>query len=192
MSIVYLLQNQHDQYLSKAGEWLEGDAASALYRTEHKDEAINRKVEFTVKNVALRISIVKASLRENGTPELSSIPKNERANDQANVPPSDNHGPLFDNGSTDDTPPEQSSEQNPNTDATADSIVVTNSTDTTENSEASPIDTPKVPQVSTDEPAEQKTEAGIYTAAPQAEPDNNQDQNTESTAVNTDEVREAI
>ncbi len=188
MSIVYLLQNQHNQYLSKAGEWLEGDAASALYRTEHKDEAINRKVEFTVKNVELRIVIVKASLRENGTPELSNTPKNE----QAEPPTGNNNGPLFNSDATDDTPPEQPSEQNPSIESAVDSAVVTDRADATQNLEDNAIDNTNAPLASTDKPAEQKSEEDIYTAVSQAEPENDQGQNTESTAPNTDEVREAI
>lgn len=75
MSIVYLLQNQHSQYLGKSGEWIEGDAGLALYRSAFKDEAINQKVEFSVKSADLRISIVEASLGKNGKPELAPTEK---------------------------------------------------------------------------------------------------------------------
>ncbi len=165
MSIVYLLQNQHDQYLSKAGEWLEGDAASALYRTEHKDEAINRKVEFTVKNVELRIAIVKASLRENGTPELSSIVKNEEDKTQIN----NNHGPLFDGSSPEDSQPNQ----------TQDSEIAETAAENTETTE-------KKASSDISKPEEQNSEENIYTAEPQ------DDNHQEGPTLNADEVREAI
>ncbi|MFL0803574.1 MAG: hypothetical protein K6L81_07635 [Agarilytica sp.] len=181
MSIVYLLQNQHDQYLSKAGEWLEGDAANTLYRTEHKDEAINRKVEFTVKNVELRIAIVKASLRENGTPELSSIPKNTEEKTQT----SDNHGPLFDSSSPEDAqttslqPPETTEITTENTE-TVDTEAQENSANISSDSE----------HLHTDEHAEPNTEENIDTG--EAQTDSPIQGNEENPAPNADEAREAI
>lgn len=50
----------------------------ALFRTAHKDEAINQKVEFSVKNFALRIEIFAASLGADGrlafAPQESALP----------------------------------------------------------------------------------------------------------------------
>lgn len=66
MSIVYLLKNQHNHYLDKSGEWVSGEHQKTLYRTAHKDEAINQKVEFSVKNFELRISIFEVSLDDRG------------------------------------------------------------------------------------------------------------------------------
>lgn len=72
MSEVYLLKNQHDEYLEKSGEWvLDGDSKS-LYRTEHKDEAINMKVEFSVKKPDIRITLEKARYDEKGKLVLAS------------------------------------------------------------------------------------------------------------------------
>jgi len=55
---VFLLQNQHDQYLGKSGEWLSGTDSKTLFRTQHKDEAINQKVEVAVKQADARIQII--------------------------------------------------------------------------------------------------------------------------------------
>lgn len=71
MSIVYLLKNQHDHYLDKSGEWVSAENARTLYRALYKDEALNRKVEFSVKNSDLRISIFEAALNDKGNIELS-------------------------------------------------------------------------------------------------------------------------
>jgi len=46
MSDAFILKNQHDQFLDKHGEWIDQADVSALYRTAHKDEAINRMVEY--------------------------------------------------------------------------------------------------------------------------------------------------
>lgn len=55
---VFLLQNQHDQYLGKSGEWLSGADSKTLFRTQHKDEAINQKVEVAVKQADTRVQIM--------------------------------------------------------------------------------------------------------------------------------------
>lgn len=66
MLAVFLLQNQCDQYLSKSGEWLNGADSKALYRTVHKDEAINQKVEVAVKQADTRAKIVNGFQLPNG------------------------------------------------------------------------------------------------------------------------------
>lgn len=93
MTDVYLLQNQHNEFFSKSGDWLAGGDSKALYRSKYKDEAINQKVEFSVKNPKLRISLVKGMQKVNGrvivegfgsastveqkeAPELESLPNN--------------------------------------------------------------------------------------------------------------------
>lgn len=71
MSIVYLLKNQHGHYLDKAGEWVSPENSRSLYRSVHKDEALNRKVEFSVKNFDLRISLFEAEINDKGDIEFS-------------------------------------------------------------------------------------------------------------------------
>ena len=71
MLAVFLLQNQYDQYLSKSGEWLDGADSKTLYRTVHKDEAINQKVEVAVKQADTRAKIVNGFQLPNGQVILS-------------------------------------------------------------------------------------------------------------------------
>lgn len=68
MTEVYLLKNHQGFYLNKQQDWVDGTDAASLYRTEHKDEAINTKVELTVKAPDLRIVIVDCALNERGQP----------------------------------------------------------------------------------------------------------------------------
>lgn len=68
MKEVYLLKNHQGLYLNKQQEWVDGTDAASLYRTEHKDEALNTKVELTVKSADLRILIVDCALNERGQP----------------------------------------------------------------------------------------------------------------------------
>lgn len=66
MTDVYLLQNQHNEFFNKSGDWLAGGDSKTLYRSKYKDEAINQKVEFSVKNPKLRINLVKGIQKTNG------------------------------------------------------------------------------------------------------------------------------
>jgi len=71
MSTVYILKNQRNEFLDKSGNWVGGENSKSLYRSAHKDEAINQKVEFSVKQAALRISVSEAKLLDAGKLELS-------------------------------------------------------------------------------------------------------------------------
>ena len=77
MSSAYIFQNQHQHFLSKSGEWVDGREGQALLKTFYKDEALNTKVEQTVKNPDLRIRIVECELNSRGLPQLN-LPKEEQ------------------------------------------------------------------------------------------------------------------
>lgn len=70
MTTVFIIQNHDQTYLTKQGEWVDGSEASALFRTAHKDEAINMKVEQSVRNPLLRLNVVDAKLNAKGQLEL--------------------------------------------------------------------------------------------------------------------------
>lgn len=70
MSKIYLLRNQHQQYLNKNGDWTYDLTAKDVYHTSHKDEVINRKVELSVRDAALRIFVETASFNQQGKLEL--------------------------------------------------------------------------------------------------------------------------
>ena len=75
MSNIYILQSQSDLYLSKSGDWVSGDDSKVLFRTQHKDEAINQKVELTVKQPELRVNVGIAQLGDKGKLILRQEPK---------------------------------------------------------------------------------------------------------------------
>ncbi len=87
MSIVYLLQNQHQHFLDKSGEWVTPENTKALYRTEFKDEAINRKVEFSVKNADLRLTVTQATVGNNGQLDIDLSNVSEHRNDKTDKVP---------------------------------------------------------------------------------------------------------
>ena len=68
MKQVFILQNQHKQFLTKQGEWTDGRDGNSLYRTEHKDEAINQQFEASSKDYTLRLSLIQCNLNERGVP----------------------------------------------------------------------------------------------------------------------------
>jgi hypothetical protein len=62
MATLYILQNQHGYFLKKSTpnnlkEWTDGREPQVLFRTIHKDEALNMLVETNSQAVDLRISI---------------------------------------------------------------------------------------------------------------------------------------
>jgi len=80
MDHLFVLCNQHQHFLTKSGEWNSGEDNRALYRTPHKDEAINQMVELTVKQPELRIQIVSVSQTERG---LLKLPKTATSDAEA-------------------------------------------------------------------------------------------------------------
>ncbi|WP_236984051.1 hypothetical protein [Marinagarivorans cellulosilyticus] len=75
MTEVYLLQNNDGLFLNKHQEWVDGSDASGLYKTTFKDDAINTKVELTVKNPQLRIKTLLCATNDKGTPCLPTAPE---------------------------------------------------------------------------------------------------------------------
>lgn len=77
MSQVFILQNQDGYFLSKQKEWVDGRDASLLYRSLHRDEALNQMVEVNAKDYTQRINIVDCQLNEKRHPQLDpeSLPE---------------------------------------------------------------------------------------------------------------------
>lgn len=91
MQEVFLLQNQSGFFLSKQQEWVDGRQPNTLYRSAHKDDAINTKVELTVKSAELRITLVNYPTNERGIPQipsehLPSVPEPATGSEAAHTP----------------------------------------------------------------------------------------------------------
>lgn len=80
MSQVFLLQNQDKRFLTKQGEWCDGRDANQLYRTVHRDEALNQMVESNARDYTLRITILECPTNDRGVPQIAD----------ADLPPLDN------------------------------------------------------------------------------------------------------
>lgn len=70
MSHVYVLTNQQQQFLSKSNEWIDGREAGKLFRSEHKDVAINQMFEANTRDVSLRIELLQCELNGKGQPQV--------------------------------------------------------------------------------------------------------------------------
>lgn len=77
MSELYILQNQDKLFLGKQKDWLDGRDRNSLFKTPHKDEAVNQRVEISAKDYTQRISLITCPLDERGLPVI----------DPADLPP---------------------------------------------------------------------------------------------------------
>lgn len=70
MSEIYILQNQDKLFLGRQNNWLDGRDLAALYKSAHKDEAINQMFEASSKDYKQRIKVVSCRPNEKGLPLL--------------------------------------------------------------------------------------------------------------------------
>lgn len=68
MSELFILQNQDKLFLGRQNNWLDGRDLAALYKTAHKDEAINQMVEASAKDYRQRIKMLSCGANEKGLP----------------------------------------------------------------------------------------------------------------------------
>lgn len=88
MTDVFVLRNQHDEFLNKSHEWIAAGDSKTLYRSAHRDEVINEKVELTVKRPDLRIKVVAGEQQSNGRILIDSeepLPKTLAVADDDNL-----------------------------------------------------------------------------------------------------------
>ena len=84
MSDYYIVKNQHNHYASKQKEWIDGSNPKALFRSPHKDEAINMVFELSSKDIHLRAEVIHCEVDENKAPiveVLNPIPEPELTDD---------------------------------------------------------------------------------------------------------------
>lgn len=76
MSELFILQNQDKLFFGKNKEWLDGRDTTALYKTPHKDEAVNQMVEISAKDYTQRVKVLSCPQDDKGLPliEESLLP----------------------------------------------------------------------------------------------------------------------
>jgi hypothetical protein len=65
---VFVIRNQHKHYLGKHGEWLDGSHPTALFRTTHRDVAVNELIDHNIRDVELRGEILDCEADASGHP----------------------------------------------------------------------------------------------------------------------------
>ena len=68
MTSVFVVKNQLGQYLSKQQEWVGGADSQALFRTAHRDEAINTVFEVSSRDIYLRAEALACDVDAKGNP----------------------------------------------------------------------------------------------------------------------------
>ena len=79
MSTVFVVRNQDGYFASKQKEWECGREPKLLFRSPHKDEAINMVFELSSKDIYLRAEAISVELDEKKQPvvEVTAPPKPE-------------------------------------------------------------------------------------------------------------------
>jgi hypothetical protein len=67
---VFILQNQHDQFLDKSLQWVNHCGAKQLFKNSHRDIALNQLMELNAKDIQLRAKLVTCPLDAKGNPVL--------------------------------------------------------------------------------------------------------------------------
>lgn len=70
---LFILQNQHNQFLNKDGEWSANGDANQLFNSVHYDVALNQLIELNAKDPALRGAVVACDQDSKGRPVLSQL-----------------------------------------------------------------------------------------------------------------------
>lgn len=79
---VFVIRNQHQQYLQKKMTWHSGKDNASLYNTDHHDEALNTLLELNSKDIELRGEILSVDRDEKKNP-LVEIDDNAIALDES-------------------------------------------------------------------------------------------------------------
>lgn len=70
MSELFILQNHDNLFLGRQKEWLDGHDPAGLFKTPHKDEAVNQVFEISSKDYTQRIKVVSCKANEKGLPVI--------------------------------------------------------------------------------------------------------------------------
>lgn len=72
MSELFILQNHDKLFLGRQKEWLDGRDPASLFKTPHKDEAVNQVFEISSKDYTQRIKVVSCKVNEKGLPIIDA------------------------------------------------------------------------------------------------------------------------
>ena len=87
MSNVFIVKNQEGYFASKQKEWECGREPKALFRSPHRDEAINLVFELSSKDIYLRAEAISVELDDKKQPivEVTAPPKPQADSEEDTV-----------------------------------------------------------------------------------------------------------
>lgn len=68
MTKVFVVTNQYGMFATKHKEWQDGREPKLLFRSPHKDEAINLVFELSSKDIDLRAEVISVDLNDKKQP----------------------------------------------------------------------------------------------------------------------------
>ena len=88
MNQVFVVSNQNGHFASKQKEWVDGREPKLLFRSPHKDEAINLVFELSSKDIYLRAEATSVDLDEKKQPivEVTNPIEPEEVPPEAELP----------------------------------------------------------------------------------------------------------
>ena len=78
MSTVFIVTNQHNHYLGKHDDWVDGSEPAQLFRSPHRDVVLNKLIDANIKDFTLRAEIMSCDIDKNKLPiveVLNPLPK---------------------------------------------------------------------------------------------------------------------
>ena len=73
MTTIYVIRNQNQHYLGRNGEWVDGSHRPALFRTPHRDVALNELVEVNLRDLTLRGELLACEADDAGYPGVEVL-----------------------------------------------------------------------------------------------------------------------
>lgn len=72
MTQTFILQNQDKLFFGKNKEWVDGYDANSVFKTPHKDEAVNQMFEITSKDYKQRVKVIPCELDDKAVPVIDA------------------------------------------------------------------------------------------------------------------------
>ena len=73
MSKKFVIRNQSQHYLSQDKTWVDGTDPTSLFRSSHKDIAVNELFEANVRDFALRAELIHCETSSKGYPSVEVL-----------------------------------------------------------------------------------------------------------------------
>lgn len=73
MSELFVIRNDANLYLGKHGDWHNGSDPHAVFRSPHKDIALNELIEQNSRDISMRASVLAVGTDDKGLPKLEVL-----------------------------------------------------------------------------------------------------------------------